>query len=251
MEFYDRLQKLCRDKNTSITALLEKHKLSSSKGTMWKNGTLPKIDVALIISEELNVSLDYLFTGKESLPSELSKDEQELLTYFKDLPHDQQQQLIGMAILLREQVKEQDNEDIDEVKEELEIIYLNYNPEFRVSAGLGKELPDYQQWDKAAVVETSESRKANFILTVDGDSMEPKFYKDDLVLIREQPDIDDGQIGIFRLNGEGYIKKKIGNRLISLNKKYHDLLINSEDYRCFGLVLGTTEIIKPDELLNA
>lgn len=210
-------------------------------GTIRKWGTQsPSINKVYRVANYLNVSLDYLFTGKENRPSELSEDEQELLTYFKDLPHDQQQQLVGMAILLQEQVKEQEND------EEPELIHLYYDPNLRVSAGLGKEILEYQQWEKVLVLKTPESCKANFILTVEGDSMETKFHENDLVLVKEQPDVYDGQIGVFRLNGKGYIKKKIGNRLISLNKKYPDLIINSEDYKCFGLVLGTTKIIKSD-----
>ncbi len=234
---FNNLIDLCDKNNTSVTTLLGEFMSSKSAMQAWKNGN---INTGIIpkLAQHFDVSLDYLFTGKESQPSELSEDEQELLTYFKNLPHDQQQQLIGMAILLCEQVKEQEDD------EEPNLAHLYYDPNLRVSAGLGEELQDYQQWKKVPVIETPESRKANFILTVEGDSMEPTYYENDLVLVREQPDIDDGQIGIFRLNGKGYIKKKIGNRLISLNKKYDDLIIDSEDYRCFGLVLGTTEIAK-------
>lgn len=121
-------------------------------------------------------------------------------------------------------------------------ILVFYNPDYQVSAGLGDELPDYTNWDQIAVLETPESRKANFILTVDGDSMEPRFSKGDLVLVKEQPDVDDGQIGIFAVDGKGYIKKKQGNRLISLNPKYDDIVVNTEYHKCFGLVLGKAEI---------
>lgn len=33
------------------------------------------------------------------------------------------------------------------------------------------------------------------------------------------------------------------DRLVSMNKKYNDVMLNAES-RCFGLVLGTTDIIK-------
>lgn len=124
------------------------------------------------------------------------------------------------------------------------VIYIFYNPDCQVSAGLGDELPDYTNWDQIAVLETPESRKANFILTVDGDSMEPRFSKGDLVLVKEQPYVDDGQIGIFAVDGKGYIKKKHGNHLISLNPKYDDIIVNSEYHKCFGLVLGKAEMVE-------
>ena len=123
-------------------------------------------------------------------------------------------------------------------REELIEVSINYAP---VSAGFGDELEDYEQWEKASVPLTPESRKADFILVVDGDSMEPKFHNGDYILVRKQPAVDIGQIGIFGVDGKGYIKKYGGDKLISLNKKYPDIPLN-EDSRCFGLVLGVTDI---------
>ena len=123
-------------------------------------------------------------------------------------------------------------------REELIEVSINYAP---VSAGLGDELEDYEQWEKASVPLTPESRKADFILVVDGDSMEPKFHNGDYILVRKQPAVDIGQIGIFGVDGKGYVKKYGGDKLISLNKKYPDIPLDEES-RCFGLVLGVTDI---------
>ena len=123
-------------------------------------------------------------------------------------------------------------------REELIEVSINYAP---VSAGFGDELEDYEQWEKASVPLTPESRKADFILVVDGDSMEPKFHNGDYILVRKQPAVDIGQIGIFGVDGKGYVKKYGGDKLISLNKKYSDIPLDDES-RCFGLVLGVTDI---------
>ena len=123
-------------------------------------------------------------------------------------------------------------------REELIEVSINYAP---VSAGFGDELEDYEQWEKASVPLTPESRKADFILVVDGDSMEPKFHNGDYILVRKQPAVDIGQIGIFGVDGKGYVKKYGGDKLISLNKKYPDIPLDEES-RCFGLVLGVTDI---------
>ena len=117
---------------------------------------------------------------------------------------------------------------------------ISYAP---VSAGIGDELEDYERWEKVKVALTPESRKADFILCVDGDSMEPKFKNGDYILVRSQPAVDVGQIGIFDVSGKGFVKKYGGNELISLNPKYKNIPID-EYSRCFGLVLGTTDIIE-------
>ena len=57
-----------------------------------------------------------------------------------------------------------------------------------------------------------------------GDSMEPEFHDGQIAWVLQQESVANGEIGIFALNGEAYIKKlqndKDGIFLISLNEKY-------------------------------
>ena len=131
---------------------------------------------------------------------------------------------------------------IEQRERSANIIELNFI-DAPVSAGIGDMLEDYENSEKVFVPLPSESRIAYFILKIYGDSMEPKFSDGDYILVRQQPMVDEGQIGIFGYDGNGYIKKFGGDRLISLNKKYPDIYID-ENARCFGLVLGTTYIVE-------
>lgn len=81
---------------------------------------------------------------------------------------------------------------------------------------------------------------ANFAVKVKGDSMEPSFCDDDIVFVKQQQDLEDGEIGIFQYGGEGYIKKldKINHSLISLNPAYKPIVINNDRFRIIGKVLG-------------
>ena len=45
-------------------------------------------------------------------------------------------------------------------------------------------------------------------ITVVGESMSPNFHDGDIVLVKEQPEIEIGQIGIFICNNEGFIKSE-------------------------------------------
>ena len=151
------------------------------------------------------------------------------------LPEYEQAKLIGFATGMVEVYKEQ----IEEPKPPILSIYCSQN---RVSAGVGEELFDYEQWDTVDVIETPVSRKADFMLIVDGESMSPKFHDGDHVLVRQQPAVELGQIGIFYVDGKGYIKKYDGDYLISLNPDYDDIYIVNKELRCFGLVLGIAEL---------
>jgi len=72
--------------------------------------------------------------------------------------------------------------------------------------------------------------------------MEPVFHDGDIALIRSQPQIEVGEIGIFILNECGYIKELGQNRLISFNDKYNDIPLHEYDsIYCRGKVLGILE----------
>ena len=110
--------------------------------------------------------------------------------------------------------------------------------DFGVSAGTGVFL-DNPCYEVISMPEDRLSRKANFALWVSGDSMEPRFHDGDLVLVKIQPNVEPGEIGIFVLNGEGYIKKFGGDKLISLNPVYEPIIITEDDaLYCKGKVIG-------------
>lgn len=112
-----------------------------------------------------------------------------------------------------------------------------------VSAGKGVYLGDGSQTITREVPSTEETRKADFILRVSGDSMEPKYSDGDRLLIKRQHDVGIGEIGIFILNNEGFVKKKEKDRLVSLNPAYEDILFHDEDsIECKGKVIGKIQI---------
>ena len=64
--------------------------------------------------------------------------------------------------------------------------------------------------------------------------MEPHFYDRDVVFVKQIPVINSGEIGVFVLNGEGFIKKYVceGERcsLVSLNPAYEPIEIKEADH---------------------
>ena len=128
-------------------------------------------------------------------------------------------------------------EDIQELKN----IKLYQAP---VSAGLGTWLDNDVPYEmlKVDLKTCPQARRCDFALKVRGDSMEPYYYDGDIVYIKEQPAVDNGQIGIFLYNNDSYIKKlsitKDTVYLISFNEKYKPIKINEDsNFKCFGLVL--------------
>ncbi|MBR1723969.1 MAG: hypothetical protein IJ723_02985, partial [Ruminococcus sp.] len=61
----------------------------------------------------------------------------------------------------------------------------------------------------------------------------------DIVAVKNQPTVEVGEIGIFILNSEGFIKKFGGDCLISLNKEYKNIKLHEHDeISCQGKVMG-------------
>lgn len=75
---------------------------------------------------------------------------------------------------------------------------------------------------------------------VEGDSMEPKYHDGDILLVSTKEYPEQGEIGIFSLDGCGYVKKFGDGELISLNRKY-DPIPMDDSIRCNGKVIGVLD----------
>ena len=90
-----------------------------------------------------------------------------------------------------------------------------------------------------SIPKTSKTMATDYALRISGNSMEPKYHDGDILLVEEAESIEVGELGIFMLDGNGYFKKFGGDRLISLNEEYGDILLR--DYAeavCCGRVIG-------------
>lgn len=55
-----------------------------------------------------------------------------------------------------------------------------------------------------------EYRRVAYAVKVSGNSMEPLYHDEDILLIEPTCEIDVGEIGIFNVDGQAYVKK-LGN----------------------------------------
>lgn len=109
---------------------------------------------------------------------------------------------------------------------------------FPASAGSGMFFSDVQKTAVQAPANAMTMR-ADFAVPISGNSMEPDFSDGDTVLIKSQPIVEPGEIGIFIVNGQLYIKQLGENRLISKNPAYADIPLREGDsIYCMGRVIG-------------
>lgn len=85
---------------------------------------------------------------------------------------------------------------------------------------------------------------ADFAVPIIGDSMEPVIRNGQFVFVKEQPDVEDGEIAIVEIDGDGVTCKEVfkdyENQSIilrSINELYEDRVISPEQIRIIGKVV--------------
>lgn len=112
--------------------------------------------------------------------------------------------------------------------------YIQY---FRsVSAGSGQVLFDDVYSERVAIPDIPKYSKVAYAVKVSGHSMEPLYLDGDMLLIEPTCEIEVGEIGIFNVDGQAYVKKLGFEELISLNRGYNNIPLE-EDSRCMGRVV--------------
>ncbi len=110
-----------------------------------------------------------------------------------------------------------------------------------VSAGTGQFL-DSSSYELMEVGEEVPI-EATFAVRISGDSMCPKFQNGETVYVSQRQTLENGEIGIFLLNGSGYCKvlqrEKGSTKLVSLNSAYSPVEVSEfDDLRVVGKVIS-------------
>lgn len=270
MTISQRIFSILTEKKLKQKDLAEYVGISTSAISDWKKkNTNPSAENLSAIADFLNVSLRFLLTGEERIESiKLSDDIKELISYYNTLDERSKGKILGKAETLAEltaeraakeraaeqpkkavqitapaadeQPEPEDDESEQGTSDKCVIPYYDYP----ASAGTGLFLDETIAED-ITVKATPEALSADFAIPIDGDSMEKDFSSGDTVLVRSCPNIPEGQIGIFVLDGDVYIKEYGGDCLISHNSKYKPIML--KDYGlsiCLGRVLGKAEVIE-------
>lgn len=206
-----KIKKLAKEKNCKLSDMFEN--IGVGKNTMANLKTsMPKADTLAKIADYLDCSVDYLL-GRTDTPQFVKNTKKITLLNFEDL-----NKPVVKTIML---------------------------PLYRTpaSAGTGSWLSDETPIEYTNVPKNDKTIAADFMIEVRGDSMQPRFFDGERVLVKKEDSIYEDEIGIFILNGESYIKKMGRNELISLNPAYNPIKLNEfDEIRCVGKVLGKLDL---------
>lgn len=188
------------------------------------------------ISDFFNVSVDYLMElsdEKERMTSyNLKSSEYEHIKKYRALDSHGKDIVDTILIKEAERIQELENEPLSTPTQIRAISYYQR----LASAGTGQIVFDGVPVDKIEIPDIPEYKRVSYAIGVNGNSMEPLYRDGDILLIEPTCKVDVGEIGIFIIGDESYVKK-LGNReLISLNAGHENIPL-TEYSKCMGRVI--------------
>ena len=208
--------------------------LNKSKNVIsnWERGdNKPDADAIIQLCQMFDTDPNTLFDWTNEVKLHLSFEEQVLIEKFRTIPSWQQKTLLSVL-----------NDFVDHTEtEKEEEIYTRYIPLYAISpsAGYGNYLDSEMDSTKIEIPDTPENKNIDFLLQVDGHSMEPKFKNGSYVKVKKQNEVQPHEIGIFIVDGTSLIKQYEQDHLHSINPDYPDIQLSENmDIRCVGKVIG-------------
>lgn len=207
-------------------------------GVLKRGVNKANITSLIKICNGLNIDCESLYYGR-ILPKQefltnnpLNENELDHIKKYRNLDSYGRKQVD--CVLNNEYERVQD-QSLEIAEESIPYIYTKTEYLTGLSAGTGLFVFDDIPTQTTEVPE--KYKNADFVIGVTGDSMDPTFSNGDRVAVKKQSIINTGEIGVFMINGNGYIKELGNNELISHNKNYENINLD-ENSICIGKVLG-------------
>ncbi|WP_288573702.1 XRE family transcriptional regulator [uncultured Streptococcus sp.] len=212
----------------------------------WVNAkTYPRIDKIELMANYFKVEkadlIEEYGSRKNVLSSKINFDPRQaiLLSNYNKLNDNRKDKLVQVSEKL---LAEEDGKVIDicEKRAEYETRKrVSLPAPGKVSAGTGYwQEDDYDTMVDFYEDEIPDENEYDTIAIVVGHSMEPKIKNGDFLFIKLKNQVDLNKIGIFKVDGENYVKKLKSDRLESLNKDCDDIQLSEKnDIRTIGEVV--------------
>lgn len=205
-----------------------------SKNTLshWEAGRVrPDIDLLPALCKTLGITYYQFFEE-----SDLLANEQLHLSVYRSLNSTNQRIATKLANTLLE---DQQAERRAFVRNNVIRLFQN---DAKTAAGPGTPLADRTSGNYVYLYSDDVTDRADEIITVTGNSMEPTFHDGDALLVEHTQSLRPGEIGIFVAHGEGFVKEYQMDGLHSHNPEYPVLHFTEDDnVHCVGRVLAALQ----------
>ena len=229
MVLSEKLKALRKAKSLTVDALCAKLDIKRGTYVHYEVGDRePGVGLLTAFADFYRVSLDELLSRQ----FELDAEEDQLLGCYRRAVQDDK--YIVWAVLNKYRAG-MDARRLRQPRREMPLYCLP------ASAGSGTFL-DSTDYETVAVG-PEVPIACGFGVRISGDSMEPEYPDGHIAWVSISREVREGEVGVFVLNGEGYIKKYGRDALRSLNPRYAPIELGECDsLRVVGRVLAVTAI---------
>lgn len=107
------------------------------------------------------------------------------------------------------------------------------------SAGDGIFIMGNEGTEQVMIPDVPGASEADYAIKISGTSMEPDYHDGDVALVSQTSEMRYGDVGIFVVNGNAYIKEYRKKELVSRNPKSPNVIVAEHDnIVCMGKVVG-------------
>ena len=205
----------------------------------------PKEPIMYKLIEILQVDANYLFQDCVKLPKEvndvtlaeynhvkkyrsLDPNGQEIVSYILNKEAERVKELTELK-------KNIPTVNIETPEEHTLVRFISYHQRL-ASAGTGQVVFEDMPVDRIEIPDIPKYKRVSYAIGVNGQSMEPLYSDGDILLIEPTCQVEIGEIGIFIVDGEAFVKKLGDGELISLNKDHKNIPL-TEYSNCMGRVV--------------
>lgn len=228
-EWAARLQRLRKISHLSQEELASQLGLGRTAVANWETGrAMPDLVCIPALCRVLNVTPAMLLW--DTAP--LSDEELALLRLYRQLDTADQKTLQTVA------------HQLSVAEEERRLAQINTDllrlplAEDTVSAGVNMESFE-GSCNMEYVHRTALTQKTDFLFRVNGNSMEPDYPDESIVMMQTATSLQPGETGVFQVDGSLYFKEYRTDGLHSLNPAYKTMVPGDyEDFRVIGRVIG-------------
>lgn len=221
------------EKNMSLEDVGKLVGVGKSTVRKWENGMIENMgrDKIVALSKALDISpIDILGMSEKDLPKS------SIETIYNQLEKPRQTKVYNFA---EQQLEEQNRGNVVRFpkKEKLPTIKNSASAANPTELVYGDTVVEEEEFERVP-------NNADFAVPIIGDSMEPVIRNGQFVFVKEQPDVEDGEIAIVEIDGDGVTCKEVYKDyesqtiiLRSINELYEDRVVSPEQIRIIGKVV--------------
>lgn len=231
MDIGERMKLRRKELNLSADVVAEKLGVSRSTIFRYEKGDIEKLPTNILedIAEVLKTTPAFLMGWEdENAPS--------IETIYKQLNSERQTKVYNFA---EQQLEEQNRGNVVHFpkKEKLPTIKNSASAANPTELVYGDTVVEEEEFERVP-------NNADFAVPIIGNSMEPVIRNGQFVFVKEQPDVEDGEIAIVEIDGDGVTCKEVYKDyesqtiiLHSINELYEDRVVSPEQIRIIGKVV--------------